>query len=134
MLKESELYKKVWGDIENKAIELVENKCKPEWNRISEEMKPLGEKLNELEKEKASIPEEEVWEEEKETELNELHKKMSDLSNEYQKVTDDANKELEEYKDKRIEEEQGGCFFLEDDEYETIGAYAGWVLPKVTEE
>jgi hypothetical protein len=31
---------------------------------------------------------------------------MADLSTEYQKVTDDANKELNEFKDKRINEEQ----------------------------
>lgn len=126
-LWKSELYKAVWGDIEKKANELVEEKCKPEWNKISEEMKPLGEKANELEKEKAWWS----WDNEKQAELDELHKKMSELSNDYQKVTDDANKELEEYKDKRIEEEQWGCFFLEDDEYETIGAYVGWILPKV---
>jgi hypothetical protein len=29
----------------------------PEWNRISEEMKPLGELRNKLAKEKAEIPE-----------------------------------------------------------------------------
>ena len=48
---------------------------------------------------------------------------MSDLSAEYQKVTDDANAELNAYKEKRINEEQGAAFLLEDDEYELIRGY-----------
>ena len=122
-LSKSELYKTVGGDIEKKAEEIVEAKCKPEWNRISEEMKPLGEERNKLAKEKAEIPEDWVWETEKEERLNEIDKKMSDLSAEYQKVTDDANAELNEYKEKRINEEQGAAFLLEDDEYELIRGY-----------
>ena len=86
----SELYKKIWWDIEAKAHEIVEMKCRPEWNRISEEMRPLGEKANELEKEKASW----TWDDAKEEELNWLHRQLSELSDKYQKVTDDANKEL----------------------------------------
>ena len=118
-LSKSELYKTVGGDIEKKAEELVETKCKPEWNRISEEMKPLGEERNNLAKEKAEWN----WDNEKEEKLSELDKKMSDLSNEYQKVTDDANAELNEYKEKRINEEQWAAFLLEDDEYELIRGY-----------
>ena len=57
---------------------------------------------------------------EDEEEITELDKKISDLSNEAQKITDDANKELEEYKDKLIDESEGAAFFLEDDEYEII--------------
>jgi SH3-like domain-containing protein len=56
-LENSELYNKVGKDIENKAKELVETKCKPEWDRISEEMKPLGEERNRLAKEKAEAKE-----------------------------------------------------------------------------
>ena len=122
-LNKSELYKAVGWDIEKKAEEIVEAKCKPEWNRISEEMKPLGEERNKLAKEKAEIPEDWVWETEKEERLNEIDKKMSDLSAEYQKVTDEANAELNEYKEKRINEEQGAAFLLEDDEYELIRGY-----------
>ena len=118
-LNKSELYKTVGWDIEKKAEEIVEAKCKPEWNRISEEMKPIGEKRNELAKEKASNN----WDNLKEDELAELDKKMSDLSAEYQKVTDDANAELNEYKEKRINEEQWAAFLLEDDEYELIRGY-----------
>lgn len=127
-LENSDLYKEVWKDIQAKAQKIVDEKCIPEWNRISEEMKPIWERVNELEKEKAAIPEDWTWEEEKENELKELHKKMSDLSDEYQKVTDEANKELGEYKDKRIDEEEWGCFFLEDDEYDLIGKYAWFIL------
>ncbi len=122
-LDKSELYKKVWGDIENKAKEIVETKCKPEWDRIAEQMKPLGELRNKLAKEKAEIPEDWVWEAEKEAQLNWLDKEMSDLSAEYQKVTDEANAELNEYKEKRINEEQWAAFLLEDYDYDLVGWY-----------
>ena len=121
-LEGSELYNAVWADIQKKAEELVETKCRPEWSRISEEMKPIGEKRNELAKERASNN----WDNLKEDELAELDKKMSDLSAEYQKVTDDANAELNEYKDKRIAEEEWAAFMLEDDEYALIGWYVGF--------
>jgi hypothetical protein len=65
-------------------------------------MKPLGEKRNELAKEKAGGN----WDNEKEEELNNLDKQLSELSESYQKVTTDANAELNEYKEKRINEEQ----------------------------
>lgn len=122
-LSKSELYKTVGWDIEKKAEEIVEAKCKPEWNRISEEMKPLGERRNELAKKKASTEVGSAWGEEDEKELTDLDKKMSDLSAEYQKVTDEANAELNEYKEKRINEEQWAAFLLEDDEYELIRGY-----------
>lgn len=128
-MKESELYNKVGKDIEDKANEIVNTKCRPEWTRISEEMKPLGERVNELEKEKAAIPEDWTWEIEKEEELKKLHKKLSDLTDEYQNVTDKANAELNEYKEKRISEEEWACFFLEDNEYKFIGERVGWILP-----
>lgn len=122
-LDKSELYKTVGGDIEKKAEEIVETKCKPEWNRISEEMKPLGERRNELAKKKASTEVGSAWGEEDEKELTDLDKKMSDLSAEYQKVTDEANTELNEYKEKRINEEQGAAFLLDDAEYDLVGWY-----------
>ena len=122
-LNKSELYKAVGWDIEKKAEEIVEAKCKPEWNRISEEMKPLGERRNELAKKKASTEVGSAWWEEDEKELADLDKQLSDLSNEYQKVTDEANAELNEYKEKRIDEEQWAAFLLEDDEYELIRGY-----------
>lgn len=121
-LSKSELYKAVGGDIEKKAEELVKTKCKPEWDRISEEMKPLGEERNRLAKEKAEAKEWE-WLQESEDKLTEIDKQLSDLSNEYQKVTDEANVELNEYKEKRINEEQWAAFLLEDDEYALIWGY-----------
>ena len=124
-LEGSELYNAVWADIQAKAEELVETKCKPEWNRISEEMKPIWEEVNKLSKEKAEAKEWE-WSEENETKLKDLNKQIADLSNEYQKVTDDANAELNEYKDKRIAEEEWAAFMLEDDEYALIGWYVGF--------
>ena len=86
-------------------------------------MKPLGERRNELAKKKASTEVGSTWGEEDEKELTDLDKKMSDLSAEYQKVTDDANKELNEYKEKRINEEQGAAFLLDDAEYDLVGWY-----------
>lgn len=125
-LDKSELYKTIGGDIEKKAEEIVEAKCKPEWNRISEEMKPLGELRNNLWKEKAASKENndvEGWTEDKEKRLAEIDKQLSDLSNEYQKVTDEANAELNEFKEKRINEEQGAAFLLDDAEYDLVGWY-----------
>lgn len=122
-LEGSELYNAVWADIQKRAEELVETKCKPEWNRISEEMKPLWEEANAIEKEKAGGAE---LDEEKKAKLEEINKKIADLSAEYQKVTDDANAELNEYKDKRISEEEWAAFMLEDDEYALIGWYVGF--------
>lgn len=127
-MENSKLYASVWKDIEAQANKIVDEKCKPEWNRISEEIRPLGERVNELEKEKAAVPEDWTWEEEKEEELKGLHKRMSELTDEYQKVTDDANAELREYKDKRIDEEEWACFLLEDDEYDLIWGYVWWAL------
>lgn len=124
-LDKSELYKTVGWDIEKKAEELVETKCKPEWNRISEEMKPLGEERNRLAKEKAEAKEWE-WLQESEDKLVEIDKQLSDLSAEYQKVTDEANAELNEYKEERINEEKHPAFFLSEEEYKLIWGYCGF--------
>lgn len=124
-LKNSKIYNAVGKDIETLANKLVDEKCIPEWNRISEEMKPLWDKRNELAKAKAEAKEWE-WTEENENELAEIDKKMAELTDEYQKVTDNANKELTEYKDKRIEEEQWACFLLDEEEYKIVGSYAGF--------
>ena len=123
-LENSELYKEVWKDIEAKAQELVETKCKPEWDKISEEMKPIWERRNELAKEKSSIPEDWIWETEKEEELANLDKQLSEMSERYQKITDEANKELNEYKEERIDKEWWAAFLLEDEEYDLIWWYA----------
>lgn len=122
-LDKSELYKTVGTDIENKAKEIVKEKCEPEWKRISEEMKPLGELRNKLSEKKAKG---ENWTDEDEAQLNWLDKEMADLSAEYQKVTDEANKELNEYKEKRINEEQWAAFLLEDYDYDLVGWYVGF--------
>lgn len=124
-LDDSELYATVGWDIQKEAERIVEEKCKPEWNRISEEMRPLGELRNKLAKKKAD-PETKAWGEEDEAQLNWLDKEMSDLSAEYQKVTDDANAELNEFKEKRINEEQWAAFLLSEKDYKIIGWYAGF--------
>lgn len=120
-MKESELYNSIWKKIEAYATEIVNTKCVPEWNRISEEMKPLGELRNKLAKEKAEIPEDWVWEAEKEVQLNWLDKEMSDLSAEYQDITDRANAELNEYKEKILWETEWACFFLSEKDYQFVG-------------
>ena len=123
LLEASDTYKAVGTEIETKAHELVDTKCRPEWDRISEEMKPLGELRNKLAEKKAKG---EGWTDEDEAQLNGLDKEMSDLSNEYQKVTDEANAELNEFKEKRINEEKQPAFFLNEEEYKLIGGYCGF--------
>lgn len=119
-LEASETYKTIGKDIEDKAHYLVETKCKPEWNRISEEMKPIGERRNAFAKEKAEASADGRWSEDKEKELQDLDKQLSDLSNEYQKVTDDANAELNQYKEERINNEPAPAFFLSEKDYKLI--------------
>lgn len=125
-MKESELYTSVWEKIEKYANELVNTKCVPEWNRISEEMKPLGELRNKLSEKKAKGEE---WTDEDEAQLNWLDKEMADLSAEYQKVTSDANAELNEYKEKLITETEWACFFLDEKCYQLVGELVWRVLP-----
>jgi len=122
LLEASDTYKAIGAEIEAKAHELVETKCKPEWDKISEEMKPIGDKRNELAKEKAGWN----WDNEKEEELVNLDKQLSELSDKYQKVTDEANAELNEFKEKRINEEKQPAFFLNEEEYKLIGGYCGF--------
>lgn len=123
LLEASDTYKAVGAEIEAKAHELVDTKCRPEWDRISEEMKPLGELRNKLAEKKAKG---EGWTDEDEAQLNGLDKEMSDLSNEYQKVTDEANVELNEFKEKRINEEKQPAFFLSEADYKLIWGYCGF--------
>lgn len=124
-MKESELYNLVGWDIEAKAKELVDAKCKPEWDRISEEMRPLGEERNKLAEENSKEEDEE-----KKARIEEIDKQLAELSNQYQKITDEANAELNEFKEKRIWEEQWSAFLLEDDEYQLVGELCWFVLPK----
>ena len=125
-LDASETYKAIGKAIEDRAHDLVETKCKPEWDRISEEMKPIGERRNELAKRKASNEVGAAWSEEDEKELNDLDKQLSELSNSYQKVTDDANAELNKYKEERINNEPEPAFFLSEKDYKLIGWYCGF--------
>ena len=121
--KDSELYNSVGKDIEEYANKLVKEECEPEWNRISEEMKPLGELRNKLAEKKAKGEE---WTDENEAQLNWLDKEMSDLSAEYQKVTDTANEKLNKFKEERIAQEEGACFLVEDNVYEFVDKKTGW--------
>ena len=119
-MKESELYNSIWKNIEDYATNLVNTKCVPEWNRISEEMKPLGEERNRLAKEKAEAKEWE-WLQESEDKLTKVDKKIAELTEEYQSVTDKANAELNEYKEKVVGETEWACFFLSEKDYKFVG-------------
>jgi len=119
-LKESEVYNKVGWEIQAEAERLVAEKCMPEWNRISEEMKPLWEERNRLAKEKAEAKEWE-WLQESEDKLIEVDKKIADLSGEYQSVTDKANVELNEFKEEKINSTKEACFFLSEEDYQFVG-------------
>lgn len=123
LLEESEVYQRIGKEIEEKAHELVETKCKPEWDRISDEMKPLWDLRNKLSEKKAKG---EDWSDEDEAQLNWLDKEIADLSAEYQKVTDDANAELNKFKEERINEEQEPAFFLSEKDYKLVGGYCGF--------
>lgn len=127
-MKESELYNSIGGKIEKYANKLVNTKCVPEWNRISEEMRPLGEERNKLAKEKAEAKEWE-WLEESEAKLAEVDKKIAELNQTYQEITDKANAELNEYKEKLINETEWACFFLDEKCYQLVGGLVWRVLP-----
>ena len=125
-MKDSELYKTVWDTVEKEAVRIVEEVCKPEWNRISEEMKPLGELRNKLAEKKAKG---EGWTDEDEAQLSGLDKEMADLANTYNEVTTKANAELNEYKEKVISETEWAAFMLYEDEYQLVWELVGRVLP-----
>ena len=129
-MKDSEMYNAIWKQIEDYAADLVQKKCIPEWNRISEEMKTLWEEANKLSKEKAAVPEDWVWETEKEERLTELNKKIAELNTTYQDVTDKANAELNEFKEKIINETKWACFLLDEKCYKFVGELVWRVLPE----
>lgn len=117
-LLDSELYQKVWQDIALQANSIVNDKCIPEWKKISEEMQPLSEEADKLRAKKERT-------EEENDKLAKLDESLAELDKKYQDVTNNANKELAEYKDKRIAEEQWAIFLLEDDEYEKVWLLVG---------
>lgn len=123
-MRASELYNEIWGKIWAEWERLVNEECIPEWNKISEEMRPLWEERNELDKEKAA--DKDNFSEEKQKRLDELNVSLSNLMEKYQAVTDAANKKLEEFKENLINENQGGCFFLEDEDYDFVAKFVGW--------
>lgn len=121
--EKSELFNKVWKEIEDYATKLVDEECKPQWDSIIESTKPLNEERNELEKKKAS---EEWLTEEEDKRYEEVTNLISAAMDEYQKVSDEANKKLEEFKEKTIEENQWACFFVEEDVYELVDKHTWW--------
>ena len=124
-MEKSELFNKVGKDIEDYANKLVNEECKPQWDDIIAKMQPLNEERNELEKKKAS---EEKLTEEEDKRYEELNNLISASMEEYQRVSDEANKKLEEYKEKLIEENPGACFFVEEDVYNLVDKHTGWKI------
>lgn len=118
-LNESEVFNGVAEEIKAEWERLVREKCLPEWNRISEEMKPLGEERNALDKEKAA--DKENFPAEKEARLDELNKRLGALTDEYNSITDRANAELSTFKEEKINNTKEACFFLSEDDYKFVG-------------
>lgn len=127
-VEKSELYNRVGKDIEDYANKLVNEECKPQWDDIIAKMQPLNEERNELEKKKAS---EEGLTEEEDKRYEELNNLISASMDEYQKVSETANKKLEEFKEKTIEENPGACFFVEEDVYNLVDKHTGWKIYEV---
>lgn len=125
-MKDSELYNAVGDKVEAEALRLVETNCKPEWERISKEMRTLWERANALNEQKAAQKD---WTEELETELNDLNKNIAELTGEYNTITDKANAELNEFKEKTIAETEWAAFVLDADVYNFVGGLVGRVLP-----
>lgn len=117
----SELYNEVWWRIQTEADRIVKEECMPQWNELSEKMKPLSPERDALDKEKAA--DKDNFPEEKQKRLDELNAELSKLAQEYQAVTDKANERLAKFKDEEIEKAEGWCFFLEDDEYDFVAKF-----------
>lgn len=126
-MKESEVFTKVGGEIQAEGERLVREECIPEWNRISEEMRPLGKERNVLDKEKAA--DKENFPKEKEERLEELNKKLWELTSEYNSVTDKANAKLSVFKEEKINSNKKACFFLSEEDYQFIGELCWFALP-----
>ena len=110
LCRENGLYAKVGEEIEEFARALVESKCKPVWTDIANRMADAGKERDELAKKEEKT-------EEEDKRLEELTTLLSNMNDEYQKVTDDANKELNEFKDKTLAQyKDTSCFDLHDKE------------------
>lgn len=114
----NELFNKVWADIEREANRIVEEECKPEWDRILKQMEETKSKINELEKA-----------EEKDEEAIKSNQEIVDgLIDEYQKISDTANAKLNEFKESYINNnyKDATCFLLDEEDYNLVDRVTGW--------
>lgn len=115
---ENELFNKVWADIEREANRIVEEECKPEWDRILKQMEEAKTKIAELNEK-----------EEKDEEAIRANQEIVDwLIDEYQKVSDTANAKLNEFKESYINNnyKDATCFLLDEEEYNIINRITWW--------
>ena len=117
-VRDNELYNKVWMDIEREANRIVEEECKPEWNRLIKQIEEAKTKITELEKA-----------EEKDEEAIKANQEIVDNSMEqYQKVSDEANAKLNEFKEDYINNnyKDATCFLLDEEDYKLVDKIIGW--------
>ncbi len=126
LCESNKLYADVWEEIETEAKRLVRENCEPKWKEIIWEMSELWNKRNELNKQLESIDDEDFQKDINEK-LDWINKRISDLNEEYQKITDDANKELAEFKETVLARyKDTSCFDLKDNEYNIIDSKIKW--------
>lgn len=120
-IRDNKLFNDVWNIIEKEANRIVDEECKPKWNELAEEMRKLNEEREELnKKEKKTKKDEEK--------IEELNKVISEKSEEYEKVWQEANVKLNTFKDSLIDEKYKTtyCFDLHDSEYDLVNRVIGW--------
>jgi chaperonin cofactor prefoldin len=78
-IRDNKLFNDVGNIIEKEANRIVNEECKPEWERISEEITKLNDERNELDKKEDRT-------EEENDRIKEIGDKISELSSESEKV------------------------------------------------
>lgn len=116
--RDNNLYNVVWSEIETEANRIVDEECKPEWDRLIKQIEEAKTKIIELEKA-----------EEKDEEAIKANQEIIDNAMEqYQKVSDEANVKLNEFKENLLatKYKESYCFDLHDSEYNLIDRVTGW--------
>lgn len=120
-IRDNKLYNSVWDVIEKEANRIVDEECKPRWNELADEMRKLNEEREELnKKEKKTKKDEEK--------IEKLNKAISEKSEEYEKIWQEANAKLNQFKDEYIDGKykKTYCFDLHDSEYDLVNRVIGW--------
>ena len=116
--RDNNLYNVVWKEIETEANRIVDEECKPEWDKLIKQIEEAKTKIVELEKA-----------EEKDEEAIKANQEIIDNAMEqYQKVSDEANVKLNEFKENLLatKYKESYCFDLHDSEYSLIDRVTGW--------